>query len=589
MAVKIPYLVNESIGSGKIGGMNMTAPDFTGIAKAIGATGDMATEFFTKKQMELNDTVARKVQTDMTNKALELEAELAKYKGEQAIGKQAEMAKQWEDFVRSYSESEGIAGNANHLRAVEFFGSKFGGDLSNTAAKYELAQMDVFRGATLERSQDTLTARVAGASQGKGWHGISANMAEIDDLAAQKSALTGKGVDFHRAEILSGALLSYARQEQNPDVLMSAVEAASGLVDENTRAQLEVMAKGKLDTKSGQDFGMQAFSDGMTSLQFIKAVNEKFGDNDAAKASAIGTYNQFNSAKQAERSEYDRIQRERLNAWSADGGIGAPAGIDPDWVKRNLGMSISDYAKKAADSTPVSTAQLIDAQSILGAGLAEMSRLPTLQARKDRANEIETGLMRISPKLAQQYAPQIAEWAVNAGKPEYFKGLSDSESALSSVWFQLKGKKYKAGDSTTDDALYNSVLLEVMSNPALRTPDGVKQTFLDKSRLVDSSKTSDKSQRASIQLEQRKAVLKDAVLLSIDINAQNTRGYQLFANRGMLTENGVLMPKYRAEVAQASQVLYEMSLSDKRNPYGRNPTVEEILFYLDKKREKSKR
>lgn len=580
MAVKIPYMVNESVGGGSLGQMNLLAPDFTGIAKAIGATGDMATEYFTKKQMERNDTIARKVQTDFTNQALQFEAELAQFKGEQAIGKTEEYKKKWEDYVKSYGESDDIAGNANHLKAVEFFGSKFGGDLNNTVAKYEIEQGKVHRGSVLVAQGETATAKIGAQSIGKGMPQIKAFLPEIDDIAKQLSAIDGKSVDYHRATLLTGVAKSYARQETNNELLLQTLNEMTGLIDEDVRSQLEGQVQGRLDAKQGQAYGTELFTSGVGQVDAVRAIMERYSNNDNARSSALSAYSQFKSAENAQRAEYDRQQNELLKTWLATGGD-APQGLSEDWAKRNTGMTLGDLYTKSQDDKPISAQTLLDAQNAFSLGVVAISKARTDEERQTAMNKTESVLLKINPKLAQQYAPKLAEYASKAGKPENLDTLPKVEAQVRTVFLQMTGKEYKPSKDgqSKQDRLYNRILATVMTNPSLQTTDGIKQTFLDQNRVVDEGFFSDtyKYQQESVSERQTK----DAVSLGINFNARGSIGYRAFANAGMLGDKGVILPQYRMAVAQATKEYYERSL--KKDGYGQNPTPEVIVEMLKKK------
>lgn len=578
MAIKIPYMVNETVGGGQLGKMNMIPPDFRGIAKAIGATGDMATEYFTRKQMERNDTVARKVQTDFTNEALRLEAELAQYKGEQAIGKKEEFDKKWADFTKSYSESEGIAGNANHLKAVEFFGSKFGGDLSNTVAKYEITQGDVWRESVLQRQAESTSAKVGSLAVGKGWGAIQASMPEVDDIAQQMTDMNGQDFQLNKMKVMTGLIQSYARQETNPQLLLDALNNSSGLVDENIRAQLEGGAQSKLDSKIGQSFGADLFMQGVGQVEAVKTIMAKYPDNDNARSSALATYTQFKSAQSTDRAEYQRQQSELANQAFATGVI--PDGLDQENYKRQHGTTIGEAMEKNSESKSVSALDAYNAQTAFTTGVIAMSKASSPQQVLEAMNLAETVIRKVSPKLAEQYSVKLADVASRVGKPEYLESMSKVETQLKTTFFQLSGREYKTskqGDSK-DEKLYNQVLGIVMANPALQNADGIKQTFLDQSRIVKEGWFSDTYKYQEKKPAQKQ--LKEAVNFGININANGSAGYGAFAKAGILDEDGLIKTPFRKVVLDISDRYYKEK--------GVTPTAEVIVAILKDEQAKKK-
>jgi hypothetical protein len=578
MAIKIPYMVNETVGGGQLGKMNMIPPDFRGIAKAIGATGDMATEYFTRKQMERNDTVARKVQTDFTNEALRLEAELAQYKGEQAIGKKEEFDKKWADYVKGYSESEGIAGNANHLKAVEFFGSKFGGDLSNTVAKYEITQGDVWRESVLQRQAESTSAKVGSLAVGKGWGAIQASMPEVDDIAQQMTDMNGQDFQLNKMKVMTGLIQSYARQETNPQLLLDALNNSSGLVDENIRAQLEGGAQSKLDSKIGQSFGADLFMQGVGQVEAVKTIMAKYPDNDNARSSALATYTQFKSAQSTDRAEYQRQQSELANQAFATGVI--PDGLDQENYKRQHGTTIGEAMEKNSESKSVSALDAYNAQTAFTTGVIAMSKASSPQQVLEAMNLAETVIRKVSPKLAEQYSVKLADVASKVGKPEYLESMSKVETQLKTTFFQLSGREYKTskqGDSK-DEKLYNQVLGIVMANPALQNADGIKQTFLDQSRIVKEGWFSDTQKFQEKKPAQKQ--LKEAVNFGININANGSAGYGAFAKAGILDEDGLIKTPFRKVVLDISDRYYKEK--------GVTPTAEVIVAILKDEQAKKK-
>jgi hypothetical protein len=231
---------------------------------------------------------------------------------------------------------------------------------------------------------------------------------------------------------------------------------------------------------------------------------------------------------------------------------------------------------------PISAQTLLDAQNIFSTGVVAMSKAKTPLEVQRAMNLTETGLMKMNPKLAQQYAPKLAEYASRVGKPEHLDSMTKVEAQVRTVFLQLKGKEYKPSTkgANADDKLYNRVLATVMTNPALQTTDGVKQTFLDQNRLVDESFWSGETRKFEQEPASERQT-KDAVGLGVNINPQRSVGYKAFSDAKLLGDNGLVLPQYRMEIAKATEEYYQYS--QKKTGYGQNPTPEVVVEMLKRK------
>lgn len=564
MTVKIPYMVNEVVGGGRLSNINGDAPDFAPLVAGFGALGDAGNEYFAKLQDERNVATAKEIDAKLSM-AVDFRSNEASSKlGKESIGVTKASGDELDIDIASIAEEYKDNAWAQTYLSNQSKGAS--AHLFGTVLKHETSQVMVQSQQASEQQINVETSRVVSDSLNSGsWdEGISRNSDNVRKAVSEYARVKGIDENMALGAVTTDMFTAFAVSAE-PEAVLASADSASvkGVMDEKVRQQIIAKAKDDKAYLDATNMGGELYLSGASETDALKKAREAFPKDPRAQSVVMGGFAQAVTAQRRVEAEGEISMRETINTKLSNGEPLTPT--EDAFIRKETGR---DPNKMVATDPTVADYNYINTAQV------ELTRkLMTAKTEGDRTilvNAYQAKIAKnVNPALHQTASSQGAQILEKSRQPQSGVSFNETSNRIAS---QLNAQGFGLGTTTQKDKLNAQAdIITVMLNQRVDgyMPDGTPNptAVLQSYKQVQNVKKGQAPERIKEEIAKGERNFKMMMSLGVDMG---DTGYRLTPLQQWLEAKGGRDKD--GAILTASDNL--------RIVLGHRPTPEQVYDYL---------